>query len=180
MQALKSLVGSLSLVLANYKPTPVLPANTTSVSNVPLPGGSSAGGGSGGSFLVAGQSNNGTGKGLNLPHQDLDPTQWGSPSTVYVSSGWAGPQIQPGGDSLASTVGPGGCKIQGAYSPSEHLPSATDFPDFDRTKANIMRYRKQVGVNLGSWYVLPASAPPPWPAAPFLLPTGQRRGTHRY
>lgn len=149
---LQGLVGSLSLVLANYKPTPILPTNSSSLSNVPLPPSSNVQAG-GSSFQVAnGGGGNSTHKQLHLPHQDLNASEWGTPSSLYVPNDWAGSSTA-GGNHLSKSVGPGGCTVLGSYTPEESLPKANDFAPFDAATASVMRYRKQISVNLGSWYV---------------------------
>ena len=53
----------------------------------------------------------------------------------------------------ASTMGPGKCPILQPYTPVGGWSAVPPpvFPAFDAVKANVMRYRQQVGVNLGNW-----------------------------
>ncbi|WFD25038.1 hypothetical protein MEQU1_003748 [Malassezia equina] len=62
-------------------------------------------------------------------------------------------QVEPWNSPLsarADKVG-NGCSIRSDYSPHSEL--SVSFPSFDSDKADLMRYRFQSGVNLGSWFV---------------------------
>lgn len=147
---LQGLLGALSLAVATYKPTPILPTSRN-ISNVQLPESSG-----GSSFQVAGDADGAGSKVLAVPHQQLNQSEWGTPSTLWVPNNWAG-STNNSGNSLAQTVGSGGCRVLSEYTPNSALPKAYDFEPFDQTAANIMRYRKQIAVNLGSWYVSTSS-----------------------
>jgi glucan 1,3-beta-glucosidase len=55
-----------------------------------------------------------------------------------------------GGDSVIQTQG-ASCKVEKYDAPDVEVPK---FAPYDEKTANIYRYRKQLSVNLGSWYVL--------------------------
>lgn len=129
---------ALSLGQANYKPSPILPPSEDSLNGLSLPGND---------FQVKGEKG-----GLRLPHQDYNETKWGQPSYLYIPRS-LGQQEKKG------AVGPGNCPaINASYTPEggwESLPSNVTFDAFNDTRATTLRYREQVGVNLGSWYVTP-------------------------
>ncbi|KAK0567076.1 Glucan 1,3-beta-glucosidase 3 [Tilletia horrida] len=121
---------SLSLAVANYKPVPLVPNANDLVVNASIPSGANR------FQTITGQP---------------DASDWGVPSTLNLST----PVASPLHLAAQSTIGPGNCPIQTqAYTPIggwEALPPPL-FAPFDPVRANIMRYRQQQGVNLGSWF----------------------------
>ncbi|WFD30544.1 hypothetical protein MSPP1_001565 [Malassezia sp. CBS 17886] len=125
---------SLGLAHANYKPIPALDSNSASSS--------SSDGASGGriaSVLGGGESRN--------------ASIWGEPSVLHM------PHSDDSGGRIASsshqnsgkTVGSHGCEALDDYTPKDSLQ--VHFPAYNKTRANIMRYREQMGVNTGAWFV---------------------------
>ncbi|UZJ52300.1 hypothetical protein CBS101457_001620 [Exobasidium rhododendri] len=146
---LTSLAGALSLVVANYKPIPQLPTNSTtsSVSNANTTANQmiSSGGAVGQQPFIT--------QSADAP--DLKSiSEWGVPSTLYVPESVTNASSANTFKSTAK-IGPGSCPIQQEYTPVggwSALPAPT-FDAFDPVMANIYRYRQQQGVNLGAWFV---------------------------
>ena len=123
---------TLSLSVANYKPIPVLQTNDSS-----------------GHGRVGAVSSHKSGT------EDHSAASWGLPSILHVpessSKGNNGRVASSHKGSSGETVG-AGCNVLDEYSPKDSLN--VEFPPYNQTRANIMRYRKQIGVNGGSWFVL--------------------------
>ncbi|KAL9935520.1 hypothetical protein V8E36_005868 [Tilletia maclaganii] len=135
---------SLSLAVANYKPVPLVPtANSLIVdtSSSTLNTGPNR-------FQALG---NGTSHNSSFLVNGKDSRKWGIPSSLNLSTETTAPLHMAAQD----TIGPGNCPIQKTpYTPMggwEALPPPI-FAPFDPVRANIMRYRQQQGVNLGSWF----------------------------
>lgn len=125
---------SLGLAAANYKPEPVPTTNSVDVSS------------SGG--RVSSVQNPGS---WSSSHPE---EQWGLPSVLTLpknSSTSGGRNAASHQGSSGKTVGKHGCTVLDDYTPKDSLH--VEFPSFNRTRANMMRYRKQMGVNAGSWFV---------------------------
>ncbi|PWN27962.1 glycoside hydrolase [Jaminaea rosea] len=145
-QSLTSLASSLSLVVANYKPVPQLPS--ASSSNSSSKGISTKAG----DLNVHGFQTQSTG--YKNPHADV--SKWGEVSVLYVpETNDTSSSSRTGTHKLASsaTVGPGKCPLNtDTYTPKGELGDPV-FDDFDSVKATVMRYRQQISVNLGAWFV---------------------------
>lgn len=145
-QSLTSLASTLSLVVANYKPVPQLPAASSSNSSTK---GLSA---KVGNATVHGFQTQSSG--YKNPHANV--SVWGEASVLYIPDAATNSSKSSNGThKLASsaTVGPGKCPLNtGTYTPTATLGDPV-FDDFDSVKANIMRYRQQISVNLGGWFV---------------------------
>lgn len=103
-------------------------------------------------FLLAGEK--GAPK-LSLEQNNDD--QWGEPSYLLLPKNSSYQQHGNGYAQQQPTIGPGKCSvINQSYVPVggwSTLPDNVTFDPLNQTKANILRYRQQVGVNLGSWCV---------------------------
>ncbi|CAO1624798.1 unnamed protein product [Sympodiomycopsis kandeliae] len=148
-ETLTGLAGGLSLVWANYKPIPELPTNASI---------SAAKSKNGNSLMPLGAHSFKT-EPANYTSPHADESLWGQASVLYIpdddSDSASASSSSSSAKKLASgkTVGPGNCPLNTAdYGPSASLPDPV-FPAFDSVKANIMRYRQQVGTNLGAWFV---------------------------
>ena len=123
---------SLSLSLASYKPIPVVESSNDSDN----PGRVSAVDSSGSSW--------------SEKHPE---SEWGSPSILKMSNDSSdGRSAASNSNGSGKTVGQHGCTLLDDYTPKDSIH--VQFPSFNRTRANIMRYRQQIGVNGGSWFVL--------------------------
>ncbi|KAK0548718.1 Glucan 1,3-beta-glucosidase 3 [Tilletia horrida] len=167
-QSLFKIANSLSLAVANYKPIPIVPPTGTLAVN----GTNAITGlnGSNGTFAVNGTTSsiaipnrfqvlggNATSSTSNaateqsLVNPAANVSEWGIPSTLNLDTSTASPLHL----AAQATIGPGNCPVQTTpYVPIggwEALP-APIFAPFDPVRANIMRYRQQQGVNLGSWF----------------------------
>lgn len=123
---------ALSLSIANYKPIPIVDSSTS---------GSSSHG-------RVNTVNDGESWSSKHPSDS-----WGLPSILNISSTLSnddGRIASSDGDSSGKTVG-SGCKILDDYKSNSTLE--VQFPSYNSTRANMMRYRKQVGVNGGAWFV---------------------------
>ena len=129
---LSKVASSLSLAIANYKPVPEMPSTSSSSDSS-----------TGGRIAQAGSGSTSVG---HKNHHN--PKEWGYPSVLQGSP--QGNNFQSSGSQSGKTVGDGGCP-QTSYSP-KNLTSV-HFPSYDASRAMLMRYRRQVGVNLGSWFV---------------------------
>lgn len=123
---------SLSLSMATYKPIPVVEDNVDN-------------------------QNQGRVSAIDSPNSswsDNHPeSQWGSPSILKMPKDSSdGRSAASNGNDSGKTVGHNGCTLLDDYTPKDSIH--VQFPSFNRTRANIMRYRKQMGVNGGSWFVL--------------------------
>lgn len=128
---MNSIASSLSLAIANYKPVPSIPSeNSNSHGRV---------------SQVSGGGNTGS-------SSSRDPSLWGVPSVLNVTTPSGGNMFKSDSENSGETVGSSGCTVLDSYSPKGQLE--VTFPDFDSSRANTLRYRKQVGVNVGSWFVL--------------------------
>lgn len=141
---LTGLASTLSLVIANYKPVPQLPSSSTDSSS--------------NKTNSLSDSSSGVHKFKTTPSNYTDPhrdvSEWGVPSTLYIPSDSSSSSTSTNGHQLASSkVGPGNCPLNtGTYSPNTTLGDPT-FDKFDSVKATVMRYRQQISVNLGGWFV---------------------------
>lgn len=79
----------------------------------------------------------------------LDPSLWGVPAQLVVSD-----ESKANSFKAASTVGPGSCPLNTTTYTSTYgaLPDPT-YAKFNSVKATIMRYREQMAVNLGGWFL---------------------------
>ncbi|WFD34571.1 hypothetical protein MCUN1_001412 [Malassezia cuniculi] len=134
---MNTIASSLSLAIANYKPVPTIPSQNTT---------------SGG--RVSQVSNSSSGSTDSSSNGGRDAALWGLPSILNITTPTGGNIFKSDSDNSGETIGNSGCTVQSTYTPS-NLVEVT-FPDFDSARANTMRYRKQVGVNVGSWFVLEA------------------------
>ncbi|CAD6889638.1 unnamed protein product [Tilletia laevis] len=141
------IASSLSLAVANYKPVPMVPNGNDLVVNASLPSASNSGANR---FQTVAGSSNVTSSNSSLAASGFNVSEWGVPSTLNFDTSAASPLNM----AVQSTIGPGNCPIQTTYTPIggwEALPPPL-FAPFDPVRANIMRYRQQQGVNLGSWF----------------------------
>lgn len=122
---------TLSLSIANYKPIPVVQTSDSS---------------SHGRVNAVSNHKSGTEK-----HSS---ESWGMPSILHIpqssTKGNNGRVASSDNDSSGETVGIG-CTVLDEYSPKDSLN--VEFPSYNQTRANMMRYRKQIGVNGGAWFV---------------------------
>ncbi|PWN20541.1 glycoside hydrolase [Microstroma glucosiphilum] len=123
---LTALATGLSLAIAKYKPSPQVSTNATSSS-------------SGSSYKVHTSST-------------LDPAVWGVPAPLVLSN--SSSSSKGNTFKTTSTVGPGSCPLNTTSYVSTYgaLPDPT-YAKFNSVKANIMRYREQMSVNLGGWFL---------------------------
>lgn len=144
-QAAVDIFQSLGLREAHYKPTPILPSTTKEANSGAAD--FQSGGGAAVTYQVAGDRQS-----IHLPHQHYNESNWGQPSYLLL------PKDSGSSYKSSATVGPGSCSvINSSYTPIggwSTLPGNDSFDAFDDTQATIFRYRKPVGVSLGSWYVL--------------------------
>lgn len=158
-ETLTGLAGGLSLVFANYKPIPELPsANSSALSTT-----------KNGQSLIPASAHSFKTEPSNYTSPHSDVSVWGEASVLYVpndnSTASTSSSGSTNGNQLASgkTVGPGNCPLNtGTYSPKTDLPEPV-FAAFDSVKANVMRYRQQVGINLGGFFI-----PEGWMASKYL------------
>lgn len=122
-----SIASSLSLAIANYKPVPTIPSQE------------------GPSHGRVSQVSKGS--------TERDPAEWGIPSVLNISSAH-GNIFKSDSENSGEPVGPSGCTVQKMYW-ADGLYDVF-FPPYDQSRANTIRYRKQVGVNIGTWFVLEA------------------------
>lgn len=143
---LTSLATGLSLVIANYKPTPQLPtANGTgsnsSASQELLPSSSK-----GNLFQVQSAQ-------MMASQSQRPEDEWGMPSVLYIPDSSSSTEGANTFASSGKTVGDGKCPVQDTYTPTggwNKLPSPV-YDAFDPVMANVYRYRQQQGVDLGAW-----------------------------
>lgn len=141
-ESLTGIASTLSLVIANYKPIPELPAadSTTDKDSTSAKGSSQS---------------------LNVQHFKTasanytspyaNASLWGVPSTLYITDETSSSSASNGHQLTSSTVGPGHCPLnKGSYSPNTTLGDPV-FDSFDSVKSTIMRYRQQTSANLGGW-----------------------------
>ena len=122
---------SLSLATANYKPVPVTQNSMTTESS------------SSGGRVASVQTSSGS-------HPE---SSWGLPSILHLpQSSQNGHDFRNNNSSSGRTVGSNGCTLVDEYTPSDSLN--VEFPSFNKSRANMLRYREQMGVNVGSWFVL--------------------------
>ncbi|WFD03364.1 hypothetical protein MOBT1_002053 [Malassezia obtusa] len=123
---------SLSLATANYKPVPVSQSALDSATSTSTSHGR----------VAQAQSSN------NRPE-----SSWGLPSVLHTpDSSSNGRTLSSDSSTSGKTVGSHGCTILDDYSPKDSLN--VEFPSFNKSRSNMMRYREQMGVNVGSWFVL--------------------------
>lgn len=124
---------ALSLSVANYKPIPILSTNGTNSSS------------SHGRVNAVNSSEEWSSK-----HPE---ESWGLPSilTIPDSDSQSDSARVAAGEQNSSgqTVG-NGCKLLDDYQPKDSIE--VEFPSYNHTRASIIRYRKQVGVNGGAWF----------------------------
>ncbi|WFD00467.1 hypothetical protein MYAM1_003216 [Malassezia yamatoensis] len=125
---------SLSLATANYKPVPVAESSAGTESS------SSSG-------RVAAASSGSANAQSNRPE-----STWGMPSVLHLPQSTNGNSFRSSNSSSGQTVGSSGCTLLSPYSSNTSLN--VEFPSFNKSRANMMRYREQMGVNVGSWFVL--------------------------
>lgn len=122
---------TLSLSIANYKPIPVVQTSDSS---------------SHGRVNAVSSQMSGT--------ENHSAASWGMPSILHIpqssSKGNNGRVASSDNDSSGETVGTG-CNVLDDYSPKDSLN--VEFPSYNQTRANMMRYRKQIGVNGGAWFI---------------------------
>ncbi|KAE8231054.1 hypothetical protein CF326_g3935 [Tilletia indica] len=140
------IASSLSLAIANYKPVPIVPTANDLVVNASLPSSNSGAN----RFQTVAGGNSTTNSSITAA-SGVNVSEWGVASTLNFDTSVASPLNM----AVQATIGPGNCPIQTTpYTPIggwEALPPPL-FAPFDPVRANIMRYRQQQGVNLGSWF----------------------------
>lgn len=162
--SLSAVAAGLGLIIANYKPIPQLPKAT-----------------SGSSFVaVSGHKYQTASANETADYPFSNTTEYGVTSTLYLpvddsTTVGSSKTVDNGNSFAASTVGNGACPLNTTtYVPTTTLGDPV-FDSFDPVKANIMRYRQQIGVNLGGWFVAEA-----WMESTYMACAQTNGGTSEY